>query len=212
MKSSWENFGQQTHGHLPALFIKRILERERRRPTNVLRCSSTNTPWRKLIAVSGMSSLSRSDKIDAFSLTGEEMPRLTSQGERGERGAVSANVLWKVSSFERCQRSRRRCISLAALEDTEEEGYCGYRNRIPRRAFFVAPFAGCHSAGAPCKMGFSTCVARERRSSDESVSDIAAVAAGVPRAAIFLVHPSLYPYLCTLAIVFRMLGTIYFCN
>ncbi|EFN60851.1 hypothetical protein EAG_12327 [Camponotus floridanus] len=72
------------------------------------------------------------------------MPRLTSQGERGERGAVSANVPWKVSSFERCQRSRRRCISLAALEDTEEEGYCGYR--IPRRAFFVAPFAGCHSA------------------------------------------------------------------
>lgn len=98
MKSSWENFEQQAHGHLPALFIKRILERERRRPTNVLRCSSANISWRKLIAVSGMSSLSRSDKIDAFSLIGGETPRLTS---------LKVNVV-KEEPYRRMHRGRCR--------------------------------------------------------------------------------------------------------
>lgn len=123
-KPGWKNFRQQTHEHLPALFIERtagISERERGRPTNVLRCNSTNTLWRKRIPLAGMSSLSRSDKTDAFSLTGEDAAF-----------DVSRWTWWKRSRRTyrgRCRRSSARKMSKVAAAMYRPRGLGGHRRR-----------------------------------------------------------------------------------
>lgn len=142
---------------------------------------------------------------------------------RGDRWYFKVNAV-KEEVYIRESNIRGRCLVGRGVKGRATKcrrpwdyrrSYSGYHNRALRHAFSWSPISRGHSAGAPCKMGFSTC-ARAATIRRKRISEIAA-AAGVPRSFFVLFpfraripkpDPSILPH----PTAFSVLSVIYFRN